>query len=142
MPGTPLQSLSALIRAGLDQFWLKGRLVRSCLARGKLAEARTKLERGLPFLALAVADPFTALVSSEVSYPGRRIALIVGGVGFLLGLLAYLASFFVGAGQDDEIRVSPGDRLPGIADGGEVIDFVPLHEQCAVGQEAFLRCGV
>lgn len=32
---------------------------------------------GVPFFALAVADPFTALVSSEVSYPGRRIAVMI-----------------------------------------------------------------
>ena len=32
---------------------------------------------GLPCFALAVADPFTALVQSEVSYPGRRIALML-----------------------------------------------------------------
>jgi hypothetical protein len=32
---------------------------------------------GIPFLALAVADPFTSLVSSEVSYPGRRIAVMI-----------------------------------------------------------------
>jgi hypothetical protein len=32
---------------------------------------------GVPFLALAVADPFTSLVSSEVSYPGRRIAVMI-----------------------------------------------------------------
>jgi hypothetical protein len=32
---------------------------------------------GLPFFALALADPFTALVTSEVSYPGRRISIMV-----------------------------------------------------------------
>jgi len=32
---------------------------------------------GIPFLGLAVADPFTALVTSEVSYPGRRIAVMI-----------------------------------------------------------------
>ena len=32
---------------------------------------------GLPFFALALADPFTALVMSEVSYPGRRISLMI-----------------------------------------------------------------
>jgi hypothetical protein len=32
---------------------------------------------GVPFLALAVADPFTSLVTSEVSYPGRRIAVMI-----------------------------------------------------------------
>ena len=32
---------------------------------------------GIPFMALALADPFTALVTSEVSYPGRRIAVMI-----------------------------------------------------------------
>jgi hypothetical protein len=32
---------------------------------------------GVPLLALAVADPFTSLVTSEVSYPGRRIAVMI-----------------------------------------------------------------
>ena len=32
---------------------------------------------GVPFLALAIADPFTSLVTSEVSYPGRRIAVMI-----------------------------------------------------------------
>ncbi len=32
---------------------------------------------GLPLALLAVAEPFTALVSNTVSYPGRRIALMI-----------------------------------------------------------------
>jgi hypothetical protein len=32
---------------------------------------------GLPFFVLSVADPYTALVSGDVSYPGRRIALLI-----------------------------------------------------------------
>jgi hypothetical protein len=32
---------------------------------------------GLPFFALALADPYSSLVSSEVSYPGRRISLMI-----------------------------------------------------------------
>jgi hypothetical protein len=32
---------------------------------------------GLPFFALALADPYTSLVSSQVSYPGRRISLMI-----------------------------------------------------------------
>jgi hypothetical protein len=32
---------------------------------------------GLPFFALAIADPYTALVSGDVTYPGRRIALLI-----------------------------------------------------------------
>ena len=34
---------------------------------------------GLPFFALALADPLTALTREQVSYPGRRIALVVDG---------------------------------------------------------------
>jgi hypothetical protein len=32
---------------------------------------------GIPFLTIAVADPFSSLVTSEVSYPGRRIAVMI-----------------------------------------------------------------
>ena len=32
---------------------------------------------GLPFFALALADPFTALVTSDVTYPGRRISVMI-----------------------------------------------------------------
>jgi Ca-activated chloride channel family protein len=32
---------------------------------------------GLPFFLLALSDPFTALVSSEATYPGRRIGLMI-----------------------------------------------------------------
>jgi len=32
---------------------------------------------GLPFFTLALADPFTALVSSDVTYPGRRISVMI-----------------------------------------------------------------
>lgn len=32
---------------------------------------------GLPLFALALADPFTALVTSDVTYPGRRIAVMI-----------------------------------------------------------------
>src|SRR5438309_318372 len=32
---------------------------------------------GLPLFALALADPYTALTRKDVSYPGRRIALMI-----------------------------------------------------------------
>jgi hypothetical protein len=32
---------------------------------------------GLPFMVLAVADPYTSLVAENVTYPGRRIALMI-----------------------------------------------------------------
>jgi hypothetical protein len=35
------------------------------------------LAAGLPFLILALADPFSALVSERVSFPGRRISLMI-----------------------------------------------------------------
>ena len=34
---------------------------------------------GLPFFALALADPLTAFTREQVTYPGRRIALVVDG---------------------------------------------------------------
>jgi Ca-activated chloride channel family protein len=39
---------------------------------------------GLPFLALAVADPYTSLVRREVSYPGRRICLAIDASGSMV----------------------------------------------------------
>jgi hypothetical protein len=35
------------------------------------------LAAGLPFLLLALADPYSALVSENVSFPGRRISLMI-----------------------------------------------------------------
>ena len=32
---------------------------------------------GIPFFIIALADPFTALVSRDVSYPGRRISVLI-----------------------------------------------------------------
>src|SRR5215467_6342349 len=34
---------------------------------------------GVPFFAVALADPHTAFTREEASYPGRRIALLVDG---------------------------------------------------------------
>src|SRR5690606_29458782 len=34
---------------------------------------------GLPLFAIALADPLTGFTQEEVSYPGRRIALLVDG---------------------------------------------------------------
>ncbi len=32
---------------------------------------------GMPFLVIALADPYTALVSQQTSFPGRRISLMI-----------------------------------------------------------------
>ena len=32
---------------------------------------------GMPFFSLALADPYTSLVTSDVTYPGRRIAIMI-----------------------------------------------------------------
>jgi hypothetical protein len=34
---------------------------------------------GIPFFAVALADPLTGFAREEVSYPGRRIALLIDG---------------------------------------------------------------
>lgn len=39
---------------------------------------------GVPFFALALADPITAFTREEVTYPGRRIALVVDGSNSML----------------------------------------------------------
>lgn len=42
---------------------------------------------GLPFFALALADPRTALTRSEVTYPGRRISLMIDASSSMLSAL-------------------------------------------------------
>jgi hypothetical protein len=49
---------------------------RSALARGPVS-APAGLLAGVPFFALALADPHTGFAQEDVSYPGRRIALLV-----------------------------------------------------------------
>ncbi|MGC4082258.1 MAG: VWA domain-containing protein [Vicinamibacterales bacterium] len=49
------------------------RLVSANLTRLPLLIALT----GLPFLAVAVADPYTSLIRREATYPGRRICLMI-----------------------------------------------------------------
>src|SRR4029453_2585281 len=39
---------------------------------------------GLPFFILAFADPFTSLTQQEVSFPGRRIGILVGGLSRMI----------------------------------------------------------
>lgn len=39
---------------------------------------------GMPFFMLALADPFTTVVEQQVSYPGRRIALIIDASSSML----------------------------------------------------------
>ena len=39
---------------------------------------------GLPFFAVALADPHTTFTREETSYPGRRIALLVDGSGSMI----------------------------------------------------------
>jgi hypothetical protein len=58
--------LPALLRSGAQSWaaWLR------------FAPA-VPLAAGMPFLVLAIADPYSALVSETVSFPGRRISLMI-----------------------------------------------------------------
>jgi hypothetical protein len=70
-------------RAGIDFVVVPGlqRTIRSTGIAWVMQVPLVLFLVGLLFLALAVADPYTALVSREVSYPGRRIALAIDASG-------------------------------------------------------------
>jgi hypothetical protein len=59
--------------------WLRPRRT-SIIRHGALLMALT----GLPFFALALADPKTALAREEASYPGRRITLMIDASSSML----------------------------------------------------------
>ena len=46
-------------------------------ARLRAPRALPAVSRGLPFFCLALADPYTSLSARQVSYPGRRIEVII-----------------------------------------------------------------
>lgn len=68
-------ALPALVATG----WSRASLAR----HGALAVALA----GLPFFVLALADPRTALTRSEVTYPGRRISLLIDASSSMLSAL-------------------------------------------------------
>ena len=70
LPSAPLNTNT---RLAADQLWAMP--VQERLVKLNWLGNMWRSDTGIPFLALAVADPFTSLVTSEVSYPGRRIAI-------------------------------------------------------------------
>jgi hypothetical protein len=78
-------ALLLLLHASLQRRPGRGRVVLPALL-GTVRPARAAwlrdvpaalLAAGLPFALLALADPHASLVASEVTYPGRRIALMI-----------------------------------------------------------------
>jgi hypothetical protein len=66
-------------RAGRDGIVLPALLPgRSVVARSWIRFApMLPFSAGIPFVVIALADPFSALVSEQVSFPGRRISLMI-----------------------------------------------------------------
>ena len=75
-PGHKRMALPALVGGG---GWSRASLSR----HGALMLALA----GLPFFVLALSDPRTALTRSEVTYPGRRIALLIDASSSMLSAL-------------------------------------------------------
>jgi hypothetical protein len=80
-----LATLMLLVRAAIASRPGRRELILPAILRGAppargswLRHAPTALfVAGLPFAVLAVADPYTSLVAENVTYPGRRIALMI-----------------------------------------------------------------
>lgn len=80
-----LAVLTLLIRAAMTRTPGRREVILPAILRGA---SRSRLSwvrhapvalfaAGLPFAVLAVADPYTSLVAENVTYPGRRIALMI-----------------------------------------------------------------
>ena len=77
--------LVVLVRAAISRKPGRHQVVLPAILRGwpqsRLAWTRhiptTLFVAGLPFAVLAVADPYSSLVAENVTYPGRRIALMI-----------------------------------------------------------------
>ncbi len=91
---------------------------------------------GLPFLALALADPYTALVRREVSYPGRRISLAIDASS---SMVTPFTSKTLNARSETEAAffttVAAAERFVQLRRKGQYRDLVSLVE---FGHEAYV----
>lgn len=80
-----LAALTLLVRAAMTRKPGRREVILPAILRGS-SSARLSWVRhapvvlfvaGLPFAVLALADPYTSLVAENVTYPGRRIALMI-----------------------------------------------------------------
>jgi Ca-activated chloride channel family protein len=91
---------------------------------------------GLPFLALALADPFTALVRRETTYPGRRICLTIDASNSMSS--PFKTDTLRTQSETDEAfftTVAAAERFVQIRMGGEYRDLIALVE---FGSEAYV----
>jgi hypothetical protein len=90
---------------------------------------------GLPFLAVALADPFTSMVHSEASYPGRRICLMLDASN---SMTSPFETKTLKAGADSSAfmtNVAAAERFVEMRRSGPYRDLVALVE---FGSEAYV----
>ena len=78
---------------------------------------------GLPFFVLALADPFSSLVGQDVSYPGRRVALLIDAS------ISMLSPFAGGALVDKKVGDRTGRPPTFYSTVGAAKRFVELRAQ-------------
>ena len=91
---------------------------------------------GLPFLGLALADPFAALVHRETSYPGRRICLAIDASNSMSSPFKS-TSLRTASGPDQAFftTVAAAERFVRMRMSGKYRDLVALVE---FGSEAYV----
>ena len=91
---------------------------------------------GVPFFFLAVADPFTAMVAEEVSYPGRRIAVVIDASAS--GIKAFPTRTLKTRGTGDAVyykNIAAAERFVRMRSSGKYHDLIALLE---FGNEAYV----
>ncbi len=91
---------------------------------------------GVPFFALALADPYTALNSERVTYPGRRIGLLIDASDSMLS--AFIADRLNGDKPGQEAfftTVGAAEHFIGLRMAGPYRDLMALVE---FGNEAYV----
>ena len=89
---------------------------------------------GLPFFAVALADPRTSFTREEVSYPGRRIALVLDGSSSMTTKFES-KSLGVGEGRAFYTSVAAAERFVRMRMAGPYRDLLAVIE---FGNQAFV----
>jgi hypothetical protein len=89
---------------------------------------------GLPFFAVALADPRTSFTRDEVSYPGRRIALVLDGSSSMTTKFE-AKSFGVVEGRAFYTSVAAAERFVRMRMAGPYRDLIAVIE---FGNQAFV----
>jgi Ca-activated chloride channel family protein len=90
---------------------------------------------GLPFLAVAVADPYTALVRREATYPGRRICLMIDASNSMSSPFRTQVLKAHEAGNAFVTTVAAAERFVQMRMNGRYRDLLALVE---FGSEAYV----